>query len=339
MSTNEFREVVHKVLPAEDSYSGKAKESMTLQNISGEWSYFFQKNILESALFESKIYVDYYDSDKEKKPSAKEIFIQRYQNTFLLLTDLIKKYGKPTSQRSDDTTGIIFQPYAYDLIILAAEWKTDEYTIRFNSYYDGIEPNNRYQNNVSGATIENYAFVVNLSVEGKENEYKMHFRLGETAQEMEKRSPENFKNGTSFFGNYSREDKWNELEGNWEFCFKGGKLANAGFNYNYFEDPKEKPMTKKTYDNLISGFRSVQKDLENTFGKPISGSDAIPDYKKIEEHKVSGVDFLKYKWETKNQLIHLSLRYHYGGKGEFYSSMYFDVKITDLEGNYSYCDR
>lgn len=344
MSTDEFRKVVDKVLPAKDTYSGKAEETMNLQNISGRWTYYFQKNILESAFFESNIYVNYSDSDKEKKPSAKEIFIQRYQNSFRLLDDLIQKYGEPTSQRSDDTTGIIFQPYTYDLIILAVEWKTDEYTIRFNSYYDGIEPsyrytNNRYQNNVANATFENYAFVVNLSFDGKENESKMHFQLGETAQEMEKRSPKNFKNGTSFFGYYSMGDTWKNLDGNWDFCFQNGKLVNTGFNYNYFEHPKEKPMTKKTYEDLMNSFRSVQKDLESTFGKPILSFSEIPDYKKIEEHKVIGLDFLQYEWKTKNQYIRLSLRYHYGGKGEYYSSMYFDVKITDLEGNYSYCER
>jgi hypothetical protein len=338
ISTDDFRNLVPKVIPVSDAFSGKATEYYVYKETEGHWDYYYNQNILESAFFESYQYIDYYDRNEGKSISAQTKFKQFQKNTSAIFADLTLKYGEPTITKKDDTTNFLLNAASTDFVILTAEWKTDDYTVQFNSYYDGVNPNGRYQNNIN-APVERYSLVMNIIFKGKETESKMHFRLGETAQEMEKRNALVFKNGTGFYGYYSLENNWKGLEGSWEFCFNGGKLKNAGFNYNYFERPKENPLTEKKYDSLISNFRGIKKELETNYGKPVSGLDEIPDYKKIEVHKVTGLDFLQYEWRTKKQVIQLSLRYHYGGKGEFYSSMYFDVKITDLEGNYSYCDR
>lgn len=337
MSTDEFRNLIPKLIPASDAFSGKANEYFVYKETEGHWDYYFKQNILESAFFESYKYLDYSDRNEGKSNSAQIKFKQFQKNTSAIFADLTLKYGEPTITKNDDTTNFVLNAASTDFVILTAEWKTDDYTVQFSSYYDGVNPNGRYQNNIN-ASVERYALVMNIILKGKEVETKMHFRLGETAQEMEKRNSAIFKNGTGFFGSYSLEEKWSELEGQWVFCFKKGKLLNCGFDYNYFEDAKEDPLNEKKYETLISNFRAIKKDLESTYGKPNAELDEIPDFKKIEEHNVKGVDFLAYSWKTKNQKILLTLRYHYGGKGEFRSSMYFDVKITDLDGNYSYCD-
>ncbi len=338
MSTDEFRKVVPSVIPADNFYNGGGSEKMIYENIEGYWKYEFTKDILVSSFFESFEHVDFREVNEGFSFSVKEKFNSFYKNCDRILFDLTKKYGEPTSIRKDDTTGIRFNLSTENHLLISAEWKFEEFSIRFNSRYDGRTPNDRYQNNINAAP-EDYGFVVNIEFKGRESESKMHFRLGETAQEMEKRNSKIFKNGTKFFGSYSLEETWNGLEGTRHFCFQNGKLSNLDFNYNYFEHPKEDELTKKRYDDLMSDFRDIKKDLESTFGIPQSGKDEIPDFKKIEERKIIGVDFLKYDWKTKDRMIELSLRYHYGGKGDNHSSLFFDVKITDLDGNYSYCDR
>lgn len=338
MSTDEFRKVVSKVIPASDDFNGTGSEKMVYENIDGFWKYEFSKNILISALFDSFEHIDFSDLNENKSIATKHKFVAFYKNSSAILKILIDKYGEPTSLQFDDTNGIVFNRSTSDISFFIAKWETEELSIRFNAIYDGRSPNDPYRNQINAAT-ESYGFVAQIQFVGEEETKKMHFRLGETAQEMEKINSKIFKNGTGFFGHYSIDHNWKTLLGKWDFCFKNGKLSNAGFNYNYFEHSNEDPLTKKKYDLLISNFRAIKTDLETSFGKPKSGKDEIPDYKKIEEHKISGVDFLQYEWKTKNQLIRLSLRYHYGGKGEFHSSMYFDVKITDLDGKYSYCDR
>lgn len=338
MSTDEFRKLVPSVIPANDDFNGTGGESILFENIEGFWKYEFSKNILISALFDSFDHADYWDQNENKSIATKNKFVTFYKNSSAILKSLIDNYGEPTSLETYDTTKIFFNRATSNISFFIAKWETEELSIRFNAIYDGQSPNNPYQNNINAAP-ESYGFVAQIQFVGDEEAKKMHFRLGETAQEMEKRNSKIFKNGTGFFGSYSLEEKWNELEGQWVYCFQNGKLSNAGFDYNYFEDKKNDVLTKKRYEELIANFRSIKKDLEKTFGKPKSGKDEIPDFKKIEEHKITGVDFLQYEWKTKNQKIELSLRYHYGGKGDRHSSMYFDVKITDLEGNYSYCDR
>jgi len=338
INTDEFRNLIPKVIPASDAFSGNAVETKNYLEIAGQWTYYFKQNILESSFFESHQYIDYTDVNEGKSISTKNKFKLFQKNTNAILADLIHKYGDPTVMRNDDTTHLVFNYNTNDFNILTAEWTTDNYTIQLVSMYDGYDPNLRYGNNIN-APVSIYGFLLNLVIKGKETETKMHFRLGETAQEMEKRNANLFKNGTGFYGYYSLEKSWKGLEGSWEFCFKGGKLKNAGFNYNYFERPRENPLTEKKYDSLISNFRGIIKELESIYGKPKSAKNEIPNFKKIVEHKVSGVDFLKYEWKTKKQVILLSLRYHYGGKGEFHSSMFFDLKIIDPNGDYSYCDK
>lgn len=337
MEADEFRNTVPMVLPYDNSYSGKGFEKKSYHSIEGGWNYEFAKNILVRAVFNWYRMLDYDDLNEGKSYTAMVEFKKFHTSSTAILKMLTEKYGEPKGLTIADTanTKINYDSYTNDFI--TAYWDNYGVTINFRAWYDGRERPDPMQNIINGPG-EMYAFRTTIEVMGVEEKQNLHFRLGETAQEMEKRDATIFKNGTGLYGNFTMEENFHGMEGTWNFCFKNNLLQNAGFTY-YFSDwgGEKLEFNEKNYSVMMENIRKTKKDFVLKFGEATTGYDSIPAFKELEK-RIQNNDFLNYEWKLDDRIIRMELDYFYGGKGEYHQSVSFNIYIMGLDGKYSYCD-
>lgn len=336
MSSNQFRILLPTILPDKDKFNGKVSEKMNYEGIDGTWTYYFIDNMLMHADYRFNQILNYSDY-KENKSKIKKDFTKFYKNSQSAYQKLITLYGKPESEKLNDSTKLLLNGEDFSVDFINSTWRINDLTIHLISHYEGRRKVDPSQNNIN-ANHEPDGFEFTIRMQGIENTSQFHFQLGETAQNMEQRKPELFENGTGLTGSFAKKEKLGNIDGTWSFCFKNSKLKNANYDYYFRENGQNnKPLTEKSYSKLMNDYRSVKTALEVKFGKPTSGYDSIPNFSILEQKKVVGEDFMNYEWKFPSKIISLELRHHYGGKGFYENSFFFDVNITDVEKKYKNC--
>jgi hypothetical protein len=297
----------------------------------------FPDILLVESNFNSFEHINPYNmKDVEDKSEIISAFKNYYEGGTEILKQLTKYYGSPSSHTLKDSVGFRIAPETPKITFIDAKWELKTLTIHLTSKYNGkneISPSA----NMINAAEEPQGFEIKIELKGTEKTKIFDFfQMGETAQEMEKRNPAIFKDGTGYFGSHSVYSRINGLDGNWEFCFKNGELKNAQYYYSFYENSDDK-LTKNDYENLNLKIHKTKDQLEEKFGMATSGFDSIPQFNTLNDKNVNGSALLNYEWKLPEKTIRMNYGYQYGGKGMYYQSLSFHIQITDTSGQYDYC--
>ncbi len=176
-------------------------------------------------------------------------------------------------------------------------------------------------------TIFLYFVVVlfsNACASSKENMQKIPEKyptIGMSIQDFSKEYPNIVKeNNIQATKQYTSSAEIMELEGDWVYDFKNGKL-----NYYLFHSYSDE-INKKKFQDYLSATQNQIKELSQTFQEPkeVTEGQILFIDPSVERHW--GYDVISAIWEYENMKISLEFRF-IGGKGEylFLFKMHFDV--------------